>query len=181
MDTRAGLLAIPLVLAAWWATPAAAQREPDEAAVRVTAYGGVSLREGLGGLRWAKDVASTSVRLTRPHRVGVQPWIQLERFVRPDFECLPSLACNDTGWTALVGMVAPFGGADTRPGVLHPYLLAGVGWAFSDENRFAYAMGLGAAFPVVRRFAPAVEIRWEDLPGIRNVVMVNLGLRVDLF
>jgi hypothetical protein len=111
--------------------------------------------------------------------VGFQPWLQVERFVRPDFICTPPLPCNDAGWTALVGVTAPFFRGDQAG--LNPYLLGGVGWAFSEENRFAYAMGLGFAFRVIPRLAPTLEFRWEDLPGIRNVVMVNLGLRVELF
>ena len=108
--------------------------------------------------------------------------MQAERFVRPDFECSLPLVCNERGWTALAGVSAPLAGRsnDTEPGV-HPYLLAGIGWAFSEENRFAYTMGVGAAFPIFRWFAPSLEVRWEDLPGIRNVVMINVGLRLDLF
>ncbi len=35
------------------------------------------------------------------------------------------------------------------------------------------------AVPLSGRIAPTLELRWEDLPGIRNVVMLNLGLIVD--
>lgn len=168
-----------LVLMGAWTAHAAAQGGADRPAVRVTAYGGASLRDGVGGLRWAEDVLSTGVRLTYPRRVGYEPWLQAERFVRPDFDCTPPLACNDSGWTALAGVTARFVGGN-EPGV-HPYLLAGVGWAFSEENRFAWTMGLGFAFQVIPRLAPTLEVRWEDLPGIQNVATVNLGLRVELF
>ena len=172
-----GLALAPLARPA----PAAAQAAVDRASIRVTGFGGVSLRQGIDRLRLAEDVLSVSARLTLPRRSGLMPWVQAERFVRPDLDCTLPLACNERGWTALGGVTAPLSGRsnDTGPGV-HPYLLAGIGWAFSEENRFAYTMGVGAAFPIFQWLAPSLEVRWEDLPGIRNVVMINLGLRLDL-
>lgn len=172
-------LALTLAVVAW---PAAAHGQtPDPAAIRVSAFGGFSFREGITGLNVAKDVQSLSARLTLPRQTGLQPWVQGEYFVRPGFECLPTLPCNDAGWTALAGVTASASVQDdTEPGV-HPYLLAGVGWAFSAEDRFAYVLGLGLAVVVTHRVAPSLEFRWEDLPGIRNVLMVDLGLRLDLF
>lgn len=172
-------LALALAVLAW---PAAAHGQaPDPPAIRVSAFGGVSFRDGPTGLRVAQDVQSLSARVTLPRQTGLQPWVQGEYFVRPDFECLPTLPCNDAGWTALAGVTAPASvHGDTHRGA-HAYLLAGVGWAFSAEDRFAYVLGLGLAVVVTHRVAPSLEIRWEDLPGIRNVLMVDLGLRLDLF
>ncbi|MFO7895244.1 MAG: hypothetical protein R6U63_16140 [Longimicrobiales bacterium] len=178
---RAPVLGLALVLAAVFWPAAAHGQTPDPAAIRVSAFGGVSFRDGLTGLNVAKDVQSLSVRLTLPRQTEIQPWVQGEYFVRPDFECLSALPCSDAGWTALAGVTAPIStSGDTDPGV-HPYLLAGVGWAFSAEDRFAYVLGVGLAMVVTHRVAPSLEFRWEDLPGIRNVLMVDLGLRLDLF
>lgn len=168
-----------------WAAPAAAQRSGrlvqggETGAIRVSGFAAGSWRGGPGGLRLAEDVLSVSGRFTLA-RFGFQPWIQGEYFTRPDLQCLPGVPCNDDGWTVLAGVVAPLSVRDTQPG-LHLYLLGGIGWAFSAENRFTYLMGLGGAYAVTRRIAPSMEVRWEDPPGIKNVVMVNLGLRLDLF
>lgn len=162
------------------ATTAAAAQEPGErAALRVSGFVAGSLREGPAGFGVARDVVSFSARLMLP-RAGPQPWAQVSGFRRPDLECLAGVPCNEDGWTALVGVVQPLSPDDTRPG-LNPYLIGGIGYAFSAEDRFSYVFGIGAAFPFDRRVAPSVELRWEDLPGIRNVLMVNIGLRLDLF
>lgn len=167
-----------LVLAAY-PTLAAAQGDDEPATVRVSAFVAGSLREGPSGFGVARDVRSYSARVTLPWP-GLQPWAQLGGFYRPDYECLAEVPCNDEGWTALVGVVQSLSPDDTRPG-LNPYLVGGIGAAFSEEDQFAYILGIGAAYPFNRRVAPSVELRWEDLPGITNVLMVNLGLRFDLF
>ncbi len=152
----------------------------EPALIRVTGYGGVSLREGITGFRFAEDVRSASVRVTWL-RSRLHPWLQAERFVRPGLECQPPLTCIENGWTALVGVSPAFtAGADTEPGV-HSYVTTAIGWAFAEEDRFAYLLGIGAAFPITPWLAPSLEFRYEDLPGIRNVLMMNLGIRLDLF
>lgn len=161
------------------AAPGAAQ-SVDPGTVRVSVFGGGSIREDPTGLGIAEDVLSVSARLTLPLQGRFQPWVQGEFFTRPDLECPAVLDCNADGVTALAGVVAPFSADDTRPG-FHPYFLGGVGWAFSDEDRFAFVLGIGGAFAFSRRVAPSLEVRWEDFPGIRNVMMVNLGVRLDLF
>lgn len=169
------LAAILLVAAA----PASAQRG-DAGAVRVSVFGGGSIREDISGLGVAEDVLTVSARVTLPFQGRIQPWVQGELFTRPDLECPLTLECNTDGVTALAGFVAPVTAVDTEPG-LHPYFLGGIGWAFSEEDRFAYVLGVGGAFAFSRRIAPSLEVRWEDLPGIRNIMMVNLGVRLDLF
>ncbi|MGK7310753.1 MAG: hypothetical protein ACN0LA_00805 [Candidatus Longimicrobiales bacterium M2_2A_002] len=171
----AALAAVLLVAAA----PASAQAV-DPGAIRVSVFGGGSVREGLSGLGIAQDVLSLSARVTLPFQGRLQPWVQGELFTRPDLECPQTLECNTDGVTVLAGVVAPVTAADAEPG-LHPYFLGGIGWAFSEEDRFAYLLGIGGAFAFSRRIAPSLEVRWEDLPGIRNVMMVNLGVRLDLF
>jgi hypothetical protein len=160
--------------------PAAAQGY-EPALVRVTGFGGVSLRQGITGFRIAEDVRSASVRVTWV-RSRLRPWVQAERFVRPALECQPPLTCNEDGWTALVGVSPAFspGGADTGPG-LHPYVTTAIGWAFAEQDQFAYLLGVGAALPITPWLAPSLEFRWEDLPGIRNVLMMTAGIRLDLF
>ena len=151
----------------------------DRPVVRLTPFVGGSLRERPDGLGLADDVRSLSLRATLPRR-GFQPWAQIEAFSRPNLECPAGIPCNTEGWTALVGVVAPITPNDLEPGA-HPYFLGGVGWAFSEEDQFAYTVGAGVALALTRRLAPSAEVRWEELPGIRNVVMLNLGLRIDLF
>ena len=159
--------------------PVAAQ-DGDRATVRVSGFAAASVREGVTGLRFAEDVLTYSARLTLPYQSAYQPWVQAGLFTRPELECPPGLTCSTEGVTVLAGVVAPLSRDDTGPGA-HPYFLGGVGWAFAEEDRFAYVLGLGGAYAVSGRVAPSVEVRWEDLPGIRNVMMVSLGLRLDLF
>ena len=163
------------------AGPAEAQDVPpdDRPIVRLTPLVGGSMRERPDGLAFADDVRSVSVRATLPRR-GLQPWVQIEAFRRPILVCQTGIPCNTEGWTALAGVVAPISPNDMEPGV-HPYFLGGIGWAFSEESQYAYTLGAGVAVALTRRVAPSAEVRWEDLPGIRNVMMLNLGLRVDLF
>lgn len=170
--------ALAALLLVMWTAPAAAQ-EDDRATLRLSGFVAGSLREGPAGFGVARDVRSFTVRLTVP-RLGLQPWAQVGGFYRPDFECIAGVPCNDEGWTALVGVVGPLSPDDTRPGV-QPYLVGGIGAAFSEEDQFAYILGIGASVPLNPRVAPSVELRWEDLPGITNVLMVNLGLRLDVF
>jgi hypothetical protein len=160
------------------AAPVAAQAR-DAPAIRFSAFAGASLREAVTGPRFAEDVLSGSFRVTylRPQ---LRPWIQVERFVRPELECQPPLTCSEEGWTALAGVTATSGRRDTRPG-LHVHLMAGIGWAFAEEERLVYALGVGAAYPLTPWLAPSLEFRWEDLPGIRNVFMINAGIRLDVF
>lgn len=160
--------------------PAAAQEPSEAALVRTSAFVAGSLREGLDGFGVARDVRSLSFRVAVPRRQAMQPWLQLGRFVRPDLECPQGVACNVDGWTALVGAVFPLSADATRPGV-HPHLVGGVGGAFSAQDKLVYLLGVGAAVPLAPRVAPVIEFRWEDLPGIRNVLMATFGLRVDLF
>lgn len=157
-----------------------AQEPREPALVRAAAFVAGSLREGPTGLGVARDVRSVSFRLEMPRPGSAQPWVQIAGFLRPDLECPPEVPCNTDGRVALAGLTLPLSLDDTRPGV-HPYFVAGAGAAFSTERAFAYLMGIGAAIPLTPRVAPALEIRWETLPGIRNVVMATLGLRVDLF
>lgn len=161
--------------------PAAAQAQTfDRPTIRVAGFGGASLRQGLTGLAIAEHALTVSGRLTWLRR-GFRPWVQGEYFTRPGLECPGGIVCNEDGWTALVGVAAPLSArSDFQPGV-HPYLLGGVGWAFSVENQFSYLFGVGAAFAFTRRIAPSLEIRWEDFPALTNVVMLTLGLRIDLF
>ncbi|MDX1673804.1 MAG: hypothetical protein R3314_03285 [Longimicrobiales bacterium] len=170
-----------VLLAALVGAPAEAQDAPtdDGPIVRLSTFVGGSLRERPDGLGLADDVLSASVRATLPRR-GFQPWAQVEAFRRPNLACPAGIPCNTEGWTALAGVVAPITPNDMEPGA-HPYFLAGIGWAFSEESQFAYTLGAGVGLALTRRVAPSAEVRWEELPGIRNVVMLNLGLRVDLF
>lgn len=180
MPRPAGTLLAALTAALLLLPAPGTAQSVDPGAIRVSVFGGGSLREDPTGLGVAQDVLSVAARVTLPVQGRFQPWLQVERFTRPELECPAPLQCNTEGMTALAGLVAPFTRNDTEPGV-HPYLVGGVGWAFSDEDQFAYVLGIGGAYAVSRRIAPSVEVRWEDLPGIRNVLMVNLGVRLDLF
>lgn len=162
------------------AAPVAAQ-SGDGGAVRVSVFGAGSMREGISGLQFAQDVVAFSARVTLPRQSAYQPWVQVQRFTRPDLVCPDGITCTTEGVTALAGVVAPFTRNDREPGVLHPYFLGGIGWVFAEQEQFAYVLGVGGAYAVTGRLAPSLEVRWEDLPGIRNVMMVSLGLRLDLF
>ena len=151
----------------------------DPSLVRVSAFAAASLREGPTGLGVGRDVLSVTARVTWPRR-GIQPWAQVGAFTRPNLSCLPGLRCNSEGWTALAGVALPFSRDDTQPGV-QSYLLGGVGVGVSEETTAAYLVGVGSSLVILPRVAPSLEVRWEHLPGIRNVVMLNLGVRIDLF
>lgn len=173
--------AVSLVLAA--ASPVAAQYEevrPTGLGLRVSGFAAGSLREGPDGIRLAKDVRSLTARITLVRPLSYQPFLQYERYGRPDLPCVAGFPCNDQGWIGLVGVTLPLTYGEDRPG-LHPYAIAGIGWVFSDENKFTYQLGAGFALAFTRWFAPSLEFRWEDLPSLRNVVMVHLGLRLTLF
>lgn len=157
----------------------AAGQQSDHPAFRVSVFGAGSLRDSPTGFRVARDVISYSVRFTLPRRASFHPWVQAGRFERPELDCRPGIPCNDDGWTVHGGVALPLSVDDTRGGP-NVHLLTGLGAAFSAEDRFSYALGFGLSYPVAR-WAPSGELVWVDLPGIRNVMMLNLGLRVDLF
>jgi hypothetical protein len=158
-----------------------AQRMGSGTGLRVTGLVGGSFQDSpTAGLGLARDVVSYSLRLSLRRGNGIQPWVQGGWFTRPDLVCPADLVCSSEGWTLRGGAVMPFFPDDTRPGV-QPYLLAGLGGAFSERNRFSVLLGIGAAVPLTRWFAPVVELQWDQLPEISNVLMVNLGLRIDLF
>lgn len=181
MSARTGWLVVGAAVMMAWAVPVSvrAQDRPERPLVRASAFVAASLREGPTGIGVGRDVRSFSARVTWSRR-GVQPWVQASGFTRPDLACLPGLPCNTDGWTALAGVTLPFSRDDSQRGI-HSYFLGGVGAGFSEESIFAYLLGVGTTLAIVPRVAPSFEVRWEDLPGIRNVVMLSLGLQVDLF
>lgn len=176
---RSTILGLAAVLVLAGGAPAAAQT-PEGPALRVRVLAGGSVRQKPTRIAIAEDVRTLAARLTLPRQARLQPWIQAQAFTRPRLVCPETLACNTDGWTALIGVTAPFSADDLEPGV-HSHLVAGIGWGFSEQDRFAYLFGGGMTFAVIPRLAPTLEVRWEDFPGIQNVIMVNLGLRIDLF
>lgn len=178
--TVAAAAALMALMALARPAPASAQRIDRQGLVRVSAFAAGSFREGPTGFGVARDVVSYSLRLTLPRGAGMHPWLQAGWFVRPDLECPADLTCNTEGWTARGGVTLPLSTDDTRPG-LHPYLLAGIGMAFSEEDELSWLFGFGTALALTPRLAPALELHWDQLPGIRNVLMLNLGLRIGLF
>ena len=176
---RTAILALAAGLGLAAGAPAAAQT-PEGPALRVRVLAGGSIRQKPNGLAIAEDVRTLAARLTLPRQARLQPWVQAQAFTRPGLACDGSLPCNTGGWTALVGVTAPFSADDLEPGV-HSHLLAGIGWGFSEQDRFAYLVGAGMTFAWMPRLAPTLEVRWEDFPGIQNVIMIHVGLRIDLF
>ena len=163
-----------------WPAEGAAQVVDGDASVRVWTFAAGSLREGPSGFGFARDVVSYSLRVSLPRGADVQPWVQAGWFERPDLECPAGAVCNLDGWTARAGVILPFSTDDTRPG-LHSYLVGGIVMAFATEDELSWLLGLGMTLTVTPSFAPAVELHWDQLPGIRNVLMINLGARISLF
>lgn len=174
----AAALAALLMLAG--PAPIRAQGIDRQGLVRVSAFVGGSFRDSPAGFGVARDVVSYSLRLSLPRGAGMHPWLQAGRFVRPDLECPAELTCNTEGWTARVGVTLPLSTDDTRPG-LHPYLVGGIGMAFAEEDELSWLVGFGTALALTPRVAPVLELHWDQLPGIRNVLMLNVGLRIGLF
>ncbi len=179
MRRRAAFTVLLAALSVAWPGHALGQ-ESGQGALRVTGMVGGSLRDGLNGFGVARDVVNFSVRLSLPKGLGIQPWVQAGGFNRPDLICEAALPCNTEGWTLRGGVALPFSPDDSRPGV-HPYMIGGIGAAFAEEDTFSWLLGIGTSYSLTPRLAPVFELRWEDLPGIRNVLMLNLGLRLDLF
>ena len=170
-----------MVLLVSGAGPAVGQADGEGPGLaRVNVFAGGSLRQSPAGFGIGREVRSLSVRVVWPRQEAMQPWLRGMWFVRPEVECVPSLPCVTEGWSVLGGVVMPLTEADTRPGV-HPYFVLGAGWAFASEDRFAYVAGLGTAVALTPWVAPIVEFRYEHLPGLENVLMLNLGVRLDLF
>jgi hypothetical protein len=179
MDGTAGPAALALLALVVAAGPATAQQD-DDPAVWVSAFAAGSLREGLTGFRVARDVVGGSVRLTALRDGALQPWLQADAFRRPDLECVEDLPCNDDGWLARVGATVSLSAENDRPG-LQPHLLGGMGAGFSEETEFSYLLGFGVGWLVSPRLTPLLEFRWERIPGLRNVFMLNGGIRIGLF
>lgn len=181
MRARHALMVVAMALAALVAPEAgSAQRPGSGTGIRVTGLAGGSFREGPSGFGLARDVVTYSLRLSLRSGLGFQPWIQAGQFTRPDLVCPSALPCSSEGWHLRGGVVLPFSPDDTGPGV-HLYLLGGLGGAFSEQDRFSVVLGIGGSVPLTPWFAPVVEVHWDQLPGISNVVMANLGVRIDLF
>ena len=153
------------------------EREPPR--VYVTAWSGFSIREGQTTLRVADDMMSVGGRVTLQRTLAPQPWVQVDYFWRPELRCDASFACNDEGIALRGGVLLPLTEDETRPG-LHPAFLAGVGVGFAEETAFSYLLGLGGAWLLHPRLAPTFEVRWERVPGLRNVVIVGAGLRIGV-
>lgn len=173
------VLAALVVGTAVCATPASAQRADEAAGVRVSGFAAVSFREGLDGVRVARDVLTASARVELP-RLLPRLWAQADLFERPQLDCSPEITCNREGLALFVGGTLPLSLDDTRRGV-HPYGLGAAGVGFSAETTLAYIVGFGAAIVPTDRVAFSAEARFETLPGIRNILMANLGVRLDLF
>ena len=171
--------ALAALMALACVAPSSAQRIDGQGRVRMSAFAAGSFREGPDGFGVARDVVSYSLRLTLPRGMGLHPWVQAGRFIRPDLECPADLTCNADGWTARGGVTLPLSTDDTRPG-FHPYLVGGIGMAFSEQDELSWLFGFGSALALTPRIAPAVELYWDQLPGIRNVLMLSLGLRISL-
>lgn len=182
MGTRraVALGAVIALMALAWPDVGSAQRPGSGTGLRITGLVGGSVREGPAGFGLARDVVSYGARLTLRRGMGIQPWVQVGGFTRPDLVCPDNLTCNSHGWTVRGGVALPFSPNDTRPGI-QPYLLGGLGWGFSEQNKFSVLLGIGFAAPLTPWFAPVVELQWVQLPGTTNILMVNLGLRLDPF
>lgn len=116
------------------------------------------------------------VRFTLVRSGGPHPWVDAGGFVRPDFECVTGLACNDEGWLLRAGLVLGLVGDPSRTG-LHAGLRGGLGAAGSEDVTLAYLMGLGIRWQGIPHVAPFTEIRWEHITGM-NLNMIAAGLSV---
>jgi hypothetical protein len=172
-----------LILASAAPAPAAGQRargEGDPPRVSLAAWSGFSMRDSPTGFRFADDLIELGGRLTLDLGRTLRPWVQADRFTRPELSCVEGFACNDAGTILRAGLTLPLTEDDTRPGV-HPRLVAGAGVGWSAETEFAYLLGFGAAWSLHPRLAPVFEARWEQVPGFRNIAILAIGLRVGLF
>lgn len=158
---------------------AVAQEEVIGPLIQLTGWGGVSLREGAQSLRVGKDYVAFGLRATWWRGGAVRPWLQGDRFERPELVCVAGLPCSDQGWLVRAGIVVPFSDDDSIRGV-HPYLAAGMGAGFGDDTIFAYMGGIGIHWTVTPRVAPSAEFRFERVPGLRFIYTLNGGIRIGL-
>ena len=164
------------------AMPASGQRsvDADRPTIALTGWGGVSIREGQSSFRFAEDLRTYGIRVALT-RFGVHPWVQADRFVRPDLVCPGVGDCATEGFLFRAGATLPLVVDPDEPG-LQPRLVSGIGLSLADDRtRFSYLLGIGATWVLHPRLAPAFEVRWERVPGLRNVVMLNAGMRFGLF
>ena len=160
-----------------------AQEDPDADAptILTTAWSGFSIREGQRTIRFADDMMELGGRITLNRRAAPRPWVQVDYFWRPDLSCVDdALACNDDGIVVRGGFTLPLSEDEFRNRGVHPRLFAGLGAGFSEETELAYLFGIGAAWTLHPRLAPAFEVRWERVPGLLSVVMLAAGLRVGI-
>lgn len=175
------LLGWAVAFAALASDAAAAQEEEARVpTVRLAAWAGFSLREGQATLRFADDLVEFGARLAWDRGAALHPWVQIDRFERPDLNCVPGIPCNADGLLLRGGVLVPLSEDHTTPG-LHPSLLAGIGAGFSTETELAYLLGFGLAWRLHPRLAPGFEARWERVPGLRAVAVVAAGLELGLF
>ena len=158
-----------------------AQSRADEAGrgawLAITPWGGFSMRQNIGRIAF-DDVVHAGLRLEL-RRWRTWPFVQFDRFVRPGLECVEPFTCYDEGWQIRGGVTAGMPD-DTQPG-LHSAVALGLGAGIVDgEASFTYLGGLGLHYNIAPRLAPRLEIRWERYPGIKNIVVAALGLRLLL-
>lgn len=174
------LFAVMAALAAGaMAASGQASDEPDGPRVLVTGWSGFSMQEGQQTFRFAEDLLLFGVRASLHRRAAARPWVQVDRFTRPDLVCPAGIPCNESGFLVRAGVTIPFTEDDTSPG-FHPRFVAGVGAGFSEEIELAYLLGLGGAWTLHPRLAPVFEVRWERVPGLINTLVLGLGLRVGI-
>lgn len=147
--------------------------------LQLTGWGGVSLREGAESFRVGKDLVSFGVRATLWRRGPLHPWVQADRFERPNLVCVVGIPCTDQGWLLRGGILVPFSDDESVRGV-HPYLTAGLGAGFSDNTFFSYLGGIGLHWTLWPRIAPSAEFRFERVPGLRFIYTLNGGIRIGL-
>ncbi len=133
---------------------------------------------GFGTFDVARDMVSVGLRVTVPRSSGFQPWADGARFSRPDFECVPGIACAEEGWVVRAGAETLLTRDPTEPGV-HAALRAGAGASFADETVLSYLMGIELYWRVLQRVSPYAEFRWERIARL-NLTLAGIGLRVDL-
>lgn len=182
MPIRTGHVVVAALLAVVGAappSPAAAQEDRSAPRLLVTGWSGFSMREGQRAPRVGDDLVAFGARVTVHRRMAPNPWVQVDRFRRPDLQCLPDAPCNDTGIAARAGVMLPLSEDDTAPG-LHPRLIGGLGVGVSAETTLAYMLGIGAAWGLHPRLAPVFEARWERIPGVRAIFVIGLGLRTGI-
>lgn len=169
--------ALPFALSAAAAPSASAQEGP---ALRwnVTADAGISVQDGFDGVRFGRDMVSYGLRVTAARDGSLHPWVGGARFVRPDFECVPGLDCNDAGWLARAGIAVPLSRESDGSG-LGAEARTGAGAAFAEETSFSYLIGFALLWHGIPRIAPMMEFRWEHVTGI-NLTMFAAGVRLDL-